>query len=86
MSVGKAVKKPVTIKFVQYTGDNIKELEDFVGDNFGYPNYTISYHIITLEGSMEISHFDYVVKGNFGEFYPVKSAIFESNYDIIIDK
>lgn len=39
------------------------------------------FFINTLEGRMQVSPNDYVIKGLKGEFYPCKSEIFELSYD-----
>lgn len=75
-------KKPVVIKAIQYTGDNIPELTEFM---FGGCNYTWTptggFFIHTLEGDMEISKGDFVIRGVKGEFYPCKPDIFEETYE-----
>lgn len=42
--------------------------------------------IRTLEGDMRVSTGDYVIRGVNGEFYPVKSQIFEETYEMVEDK
>lgn len=37
--------------------------------------------IETLEGTMEASQGDYIIKGINGEFYPCKPDIFEKTYE-----
>ena len=39
--------------------------------------------IRTLEGVMEISDNDYIIKGVEGEIYPCKPEIFEKTYEVI---
>lgn len=39
--------------------------------------------IKTLEGNMEVSDGDYIIKGVKGEFYPCKPDIFEQTYEIV---
>jgi hypothetical protein len=41
------------------------------------------YKIQTLEGEMNASAGDYIIKGVNGEFYPCKPDIFEQTYDLI---
>lgn len=41
--------------------------------------------IDTLEGTMRANLGDYIVKGIKGEFYPVKSDIFEEKYEVVND-
>jgi hypothetical protein len=40
--------------------------------------------IQSLEGVMEASKGDYIIKGVKGEFYPVKEDIFKLTYDEVI--
>jgi hypothetical protein len=73
-------KKPVAVEGVQYTGDNLDELKDFVGDSLllGEAGTPV---IKTLEGEMCVSDGDIVVKGVGGEFYPDKPEIFAETYE-----
>ncbi|HBY72961.1 MAG TPA: hypothetical protein DEG06_12035 [Lachnospiraceae bacterium] len=80
-------KKPVVIEALQFFDDvdTITELSRFVNDQ----DLRISYEapenpklkIKTLEGVMEASVGDYIIKGIKGEFYPCKPDIFEATYD-----
>ena len=78
------VKKPVKIEAVQYLGDNIDEIENFI-DNPVIKYYTTdnecSIGIPTLEGIMKASVGDYIIKGVQGECYPCKPDIFKLTYD-----
>jgi hypothetical protein len=80
-------KKPVVIQAIQWDGTEqhaleIASLEDFEGmldyktKDFG------GFHIDTLEGRMQVSPNDYVIKGLKGEFYPCKPDIFKLSYDL----
>ena len=88
-------KKPVVIEAIKWTGQNHREMYDFlegkpddymdsIGENF-YINHNI-YHagglfIKTLEGDMFANIGDYIIKGIKGEFYPCKPDIFEATYE-----
>lgn len=81
-------KKPVTIEAVQFDGLNPTEIKDFVGENCEVEIYdnevtppVARIVIHTLEGDMEVSKGDYVIKGVKGEFYPCKPDIFERTYE-----
>ena len=81
-------KKPVTIEAVQFDGLNPTEIKDYVGENCEVEIYDnevtppVARIIIhTLEGDMEVSKGDYVIKGVKGEFYPCKPDIFEQTYE-----
>ena len=80
-------KKPVIIEAIQWTGLNLKEVEDFVGSDLEYNILSTGTHIAikikTLEGDMKCSKDDYVIKGVKGEFYPCKPDIFEATYEEI---
>lgn len=79
-------KKPVEIEAIQFTDetDRLIELQNFMNAEL-----VISYNnpddpklkIATLEGVMEASVGDYIIKGVQGEFYPCKPDIFEATYE-----
>jgi len=87
-------KKPIEIEAIQFTGENKKEVLDFIGyelseDNEEGKKKSRQYFfdavgkfiIITLEGDMIADAGDYIIKGVKGEFYPCKPDIFELTYD-----
>jgi hypothetical protein len=78
-------KKPVVIQAMQWTGNNYVDICDFlnyepdlVHDDTGLKEALV---IETLEGPMKGRKGSYIVRGISGEFYPVKSDIFEATYD-----
>lgn len=74
------IKKPLAIQAVQWTGDNTDEIIEFGGIQMS--DSCKSYWVIhTLEGHMEISIGDYVIRGTSGEYYPCKPDIFERIYE-----
>lgn len=88
---GRAVKKPIEIEFV------IFDMDEWVKDGKAYEMVWKKYKhsaifsesvpvIPTLEGNMEVSDGDYIIKGIEGEYYPCKPEIFLKTYDIILDK
>ena len=44
-------------------------------------NYVRHLRISTLEGAIDASKGDYIIKGVAGEFYPCKPDIFEKTYE-----
>lgn len=79
-------KKPIVIEAIQFNAPmSVHALQKFM------PNGEFSYegsfdnaavvHIHTLEGQMEVSNGDWIIKGVKGEFYPCKPDIFEASYD-----
>jgi hypothetical protein len=90
-------KKPVVIEAYQFTKVNyhrekmplwLKEatnnceimlFSQYGGDVMGG-------EIKTLEGTMQISENDFIIKGVSGEFYPVKEEIFLKTYEPVEDE
>ena len=83
----KYVKRPVEIEAVQWTGDNRPEIWDFCSlcyFNMDIESGELKLMIQTLEGTMEASKGDYIIKGVKGEFYPCKEDIFLLTYDEVL--
>ena len=77
-------KKPVIIEAIQYTGDNYKEICDFVGKELMKSMINPSEILIeTLEGYHIASVNDFIIKGVKGEHYPCKPDIFGKTYEKI---
>lgn len=73
------VKKPVIITAVQYTGNNVNEIVEFIGKrNIDYGDHL---RIKTLEGEMIANIGDFIIRGVKGEFYPCKPDIFNETYE-----
>jgi hypothetical protein len=80
----KYTKKPVEIEALQWTGDNRDEIWKFCSMayfNTDVATGDLSLMIQTLEGSMQASIGDYIIKGVKDEFYPCKPDIFDMTYD-----
>ena len=87
----KATKKPVTIDFIEWTGENLLEIIRFTGQNASamdmhWEDYEDlvekkGLKIFTLEGSHMATIGDMIIKGVAGEFYPCKPDIFAATYD-----
>jgi len=82
-------KKPVVIEAIQYNGTEqsaieISSIEDFEGMLDFKSGKFDGFYINTLEGQMNVSNGDYVIKGVQGEFYPCKPDIFELTYEKIL--
>ena len=76
-------KKPVVIKALQWTGNNIKEIKEFSGDNTECDSTPHGIRLMcrTLEGHLIVSAGDFIIEGVNGEFYPCKPDIFEKTYE-----
>lgn len=72
-------KKPIIIEAIQWNGKNLPEIDNFVGGSLKIEGSCLVIH--TLEGDMEASINDYIIKGVNGEFYPCKPDIFDKTYE-----
>ena len=76
-------KKPVVIEAIQWTSDNLSEIDKFTQGKV--KNHESVLIIPTLEGDMEASIGDYIIKGVNGEFYPCKPDIFDKTYEEVTE-
>jgi uncharacterized protein (DUF2147 family) len=78
-------KKPVEIEAIQFVSDNIEKVYEMLGDTLiiNTDEDEVKHFINTLEGKMELSWGDYVIKGVKGEVYPCKPDIFELTYEMV---
>ncbi|MVX58237.1 hypothetical protein E5983_00930 [Streptococcus danieliae] len=87
--MAKFVKRPVVIEAARFY-DSPESLEEL--SKLGLDPVNVDYSdsdapllkVRTLEGIMEASEGDYIIKGVEGEFYPCKSDIFHKTYDRIL--
>ena len=85
--INKYRKKPVVIEAIQFTRHNWSEVKTFTHNkayNFAIPKCVDckAYCMIeTLEGNMEATEFDYIIRGIDGEFYACKHNIFNKTYE-----
>ena len=72
-------KKPVVIEAVKWSGNNLDEILEFVGE----PAYVVGGELFikTFEGDHQANVGDFVIKGVAGEFYPCKPDIFYKTYE-----
>lgn len=84
-------KKPVVIeaweaKEISFNaGNNWRELPSCIQESYEKGGWVFltngEIHIPTLEGTMNASPNDFIIKGVNGEFYPCKPDIFEKTYE-----
>lgn len=74
-------KKPVEVEAVQWTGNNLSELCQFVPEEFRHDKIHQPMGIVTLEGVLTVTEGDWIIKGVKGEFYPCKPDVFELTYE-----
>ncbi|WP_419791236.1 hypothetical protein RCF73_03005 [Staphylococcus chromogenes] len=85
----KARKVPVEVECVQFTDKESAEyIEEWTGAQAIYceSKYYNFLVVRTLEGEMNATINDYIVKGVNGEFYPVKPDIFHKTYEVLKDE
>ena len=93
----KYVKKPVEVEAVEWTGQNLEEIKQFVGDKLEYwyndtawevgkGPVTISIKIKSLGGDHCVSYGDLIIEGVNGEFYPCKPDIFWKTYTRVYER
>ena len=85
--------KPVTIEAIRWTGDNLREIIDFIGFHPSAEKWTWDEYeeivkneglkIFTLAGSMIVEVGDYIIKAANGNIYPY-ALIFK--WDVTITK
>ena len=82
----KFTKKPVVIEAVQWTGENLRECLDFLGDSSAGTSgkgKCESIGVATLEGCLDAVVGDWIVKDAEGQFYPRKPDVFQATHDAI---
>lgn len=78
-------KKPVVIDAWQLTKENVEVgIPDWINlDTVHIVDGGVLFaEIATLEGTMQASEGDYIIKGVQGEFYACKPDIFEQTYEV----
>lgn len=73
-------KKPVVIQAIQWNGDNDVDVMDFMGSK-SLIKERGKLVIPTLEGEMQASKHDWIIRGVNGEHYPCKPEIFHKTYE-----
>lgn len=74
-------KKPVIIEAVRYLAVDPDPAIAFLGGTCECNQ--VGPIIKTLEGDMQVSDGDWILKGVQGEFYPCKPVIFEATYEYV---
>ena len=83
----KAVKKPIEIEAIEFTGWNWADCCQFMSEEPLFFPQEVRFEeemvIETLEGDMTAQVNDYIIKGVQGEYYPCKPDIFKETYDLV---
>lgn len=74
-------KKPVEVEAILFDGDNVKDV--WLWAKLETMTWTHDKRLLipTLEGGMEASPGDYIIRGTGGELYPCKPDRFEETYE-----
>lgn len=90
---GKAIKKPVSVEYIQVTNDTIDEILDTWAKDYvtavpltipGTDATLVVLKVDTLEGPVYAQRGDYILKGRQeGEFWPVREDIFHETYNAV---
>jgi hypothetical protein len=75
-------KKPVVVEAIQWTGENIKEVDTFCDKCFTGSD---DLHTVILECVMGAMPGDFIIKGVGGEFYLCKPDIFMKTYEEVLE-
>jgi hypothetical protein len=78
MPVVEFVAKPVTVRAIQWTGENLDEILRFC-NNLAFMENGILY-VETTEGTSRARVGYWIVQGTMGEFYPVRDIVMQEKY------
>lgn len=78
-------KQPIIVEAMQYDGtsESAEELIQWSKNKLFLYENNVNVKVLlvsTLEGTLEVSETDWVIKGIQGEFYPCKADIFNETY------
>jgi hypothetical protein len=79
MPIEEFVAKPVTVRAIQWTGDNLEEIKRFCNNMAFFENGYL--YIETREGTSRARVNYWIVQGTMGEFYPVAPDVMENKYE-----
>lgn len=71
--------KPVTVRAIKWTGDNLEEIRQFCNNMAFVENGKL--YVETMEGTSRAHLNGYIVQGTRGEFYPVKPEVMHDKYN-----
>jgi hypothetical protein len=78
-------KKPVVIQALKWDGENQTEIMNFCKSCYFTSHGKVKdLFIETLEGDMQASIGDYIIRGVKGEFYACKPDVFELTYETVV--
>ena len=75
-------KKPIIVEAIQWTGNNVEELNNFASGSSCFISFAYDrVYIETLEGTMYAISGDWVIKGIKNEVYPCNLDVFKATYE-----
>jgi len=90
LKIKRYIKKPIPVEAVLLTEENLRAVKTWIEENGGeaiIPTSAKSLSILTKEGYLKaFPNKHYIVRGTFGEFYPVEKEIFEATYEEVPEK
>ena len=81
--VGRYRKKPVTVEALQWTGDNIKEVDQFVGCSVSVRAWDRVLYLYIDEKTYPLNKMDYIIKEPNGRVYPCSWETFQEAYEAV---
>lgn len=79
--VGRYRKKPVTVEALQWTGDNIKEVDQFVGVDVSFRAWDRVLYLYIDEKTHPMNRMDFIIKETNGRVYPCSWETFQETYE-----
>jgi hypothetical protein len=79
------VKKPIPVKMIQWTGNNLTDVKSFLGDDYKGTDENDNVLLKTMESDNQHQQAkigDYIVRGVQGEHYPIDESVMLSTYDL----
>lgn len=73
-------QKPVVIKAVQYTGNNLDEILQFGGEDI--EDFGGQVRARTKDGTMEVAPKSWVIRDITGKHYPCPDEVFQQTYEL----
>ena len=74
--------KPCEIEAIQWTGNNGKEVLEFVRNKY-YISFDGDLYLVTLENEMKVNFGDYIIKDLRGDFFPCKPDVFVKMFELV---
>lgn len=93
--MGRYRKIPVEVDAIRYTGDNLAEVEEFMGGKGKVQKTFVrgpgrgmraGIKIQTLEGTMSTAVGSWIIRGIKGEYYPCREDIFEQTHEEVLEQ